>query len=103
MTKLVPAVMALGLLAVATPSSAGCRWFGTQAGVCPRRESGADRHANRGRARIPQAVPPRGTHGGGALLPDRVAPDRRFQIELQNVGPDPTASAGEIGGEAYGW
>ena len=30
MMRLVPAVMALGLLAAATPSSAACRWFGTQ-------------------------------------------------------------------------
>src|SRR5438034_7608606 len=30
MMRLVPVVMALGLLAAATPSSAACRWFGTQ-------------------------------------------------------------------------
>src|SRR5205814_10083540 len=32
--------------------------------MCPRRESGADRHANRGRARVPQAVPASGTPRG---------------------------------------
>ena len=30
MTRLVPVVMALGLLAAAAPSTAACRWFGTQ-------------------------------------------------------------------------
>ena len=103
MTRLVPAVMALGLLAAATPSSAACRWFGTQL-ECEFGGSqvligtqAEDESANLGR------FPQEGLHGGGALLPDRVAPDRPFRIELQDVGADPQRLRREIGGEAYGW
>ena len=102
MTRLVPAVMALGLLAAATPSSAGCRWFGTQL-KC---EFGGSQVLIGTQAEDESAYLgpfPQGLHGGGPLLPDRVAPDRPFQIELQNVGPDPYRLRREIGGEAYGW
>ena len=103
MTRLASAVMALGLLATATPSSAGCRWFGTQLECALGGSQVLIGTQTEDEPAYLRPFPQEGLHGGGALLPDRVAPDRPFQIELQNVGPDPYRLRREIGGEAYGW
>ena len=103
MTRLVPAVMAFGLLAAATPSSAACRWFGTQLECDLGGNQVLIGTQTEDEPAYVRPFRPAGLHGGGALLPDRVAPDQPFQIELQNVGPDPYRLRREIGGEAYGW
>jgi hypothetical protein len=81
--------MALGLLAVATPLSAGCRWFGTQleCGL-----GGSQVLIGTQAEDAPAAVTrfrPLSFHGSGGLLDDRVAPQWPFRIELQNIGADP--------------
>ena len=100
MTRLTSAVMALALLAGATPSSAGCRWFGTQL-ECDL--SGRQVLIGTQAEHEPVYVGvfrPAGLLGGGGLLPDPVAPDRAFRVELQNVGKDPSLCR-EIGNEIY--
>jgi hypothetical protein len=100
MTRLVTAVMALGLLAAATPSSAGCRWFGTQLQCDLRGNQVLIGTQAEDEPAYLRPFRPAGLHGGGALLPDRVAPDRPFRVDLQDVGADPRLCR-EIGNETY--
>ena len=102
MTRLASAVMALWLLAAATPSSAGCRWFGTQLECALGGSQVLIGTQTEDEPAYLRPFRPAGLYGGGALLPDRVAPDRPFRFELQNVSPRPSLRR-EIGDEAYGY
>ncbi len=102
MTRLASAVMALGLLAAATPSSAGCRWFGTQLECALGGSQVLIGTQTRDEPAYVRPLRPEGLSGGGGLLPDRVAPDRPFRLDLQNVRPDPGLSR-KIGSEAFGY
>ena len=102
MTRLVPVVMALGLLAAAAPSSAACRWFGTQLECDLGGSQVLIGTQTEDEPAYLRPFRPAGLHGDGALLPDRVAPDRPFRFELQNVSPHPSLRR-EIGDEAYGY
>jgi hypothetical protein len=100
MMRLVRTVMALGLLAAATPTWAGCRWFGTQLDC----DLGASQVVLGTQAEDEPAharpFAPQGLHGGSRLLDDPVGPERPFRIELQNIGADPRLCRA-IGNETY--
>ena len=99
MTRLAPAAMALGLVAAATPTSAACRWFGTQL-ECQLggREVLIGTQAEDEPVYV-RPFRPAGLHAGG-FVDDRVAPEQPFRVELQDIGADPHLSR-ESGGETY--
>jgi hypothetical protein len=90
----------VGVLAVAAHASAACRWFGTQVecGV------GASRVLiGTQAAEVPtyaRSFPIHSFHGDSGLREDRAAPWRRFEIDLQDVGADPSLCR-KIGNETY--
>jgi len=69
MTRLVLAVMALGLLAAATPSSAACRWFGTQLECDLGGNQVLIGTQTEDEPAYLRPFRPAGLYGGGALLP----------------------------------
>jgi hypothetical protein len=90
----------VGVLAVAAHAPAACRWFGTQVecGV------GASRVViGTQAATVPtyaRSLPIPSFHGDSGLREDRAAPWRRFEIDLQDVGADPSLCR-KIGNETY--
>jgi len=90
----------VGVLAVAAHASAACQWFGTQVecGV------GASRVViGTQAATVPtyaRSLPIPLFHGDSGLREDRAAPWRRFEIDLQDVGADPSLCR-KIGNETY--
>ena len=88
MTRVVAIAMTLGLLA-ATPGAA-CQWLGTQL-QC---DLGGSRVVIGTQAEDePSAVTsfrPFAFDGGYALFGDGTTPARRFRIDLQNIGADPS-------------
>ena len=99
MKRLLPVLMALGFLGVATRAPAACRWFGTQLDchlggrqVLIGTQTAADPADVAG-------VRPQSFSGGG-LLGGRAVPDWPLRIEIQNVGTDP-ALCRKWGNETY--
>jgi hypothetical protein len=90
----------VSVLAVAAHASAACRWFGTQVecGV------GASRVViGTQAATVPtyaRSLPIPSFHGDSGLREDRAVPWRRFEIDLQDVGADPSLCR-KIGSETY--
>src|SRR5437870_10116818 len=102
MRPFLPGLIAFGLLCAATRAPAACRWFGTQLECDLGGNQVLIGTQTEDEPAYLRPFRPTGLHGGGALLPDRVAPDRPFRFELQNVRPHPSLRR-EIGGEAYGY
>src|SRR3989442_11924607 len=86
--RFLPALLALGLLAAATPSSAGCRWFGTQLECALGGSQGLIGTQTRDEPPYVRPLRPEGLSRGGGLPPDRVAPDRPLLLEPENVPPE---------------
>ncbi len=100
MTRLVPALIVLGLLSAATQSSAACRWFGTQL-ECELGGSqlsfgtqAADEPA------YARAFRPQPFHGNVGVLDGRVASGWPLRLEIQDVGTDPRLCR-KLGNETY--
>jgi hypothetical protein len=95
-----PVLIMVGVLAVAAHASAACGWFGTQVecGV------GASRVLiGTQAAKVPtyaRSFPIHSFQGDNGLREDRAAPSRRFEIDVQDVGADPSLCR-KIGNETY--
>ena len=89
----------VGVLAVAAHASAACRWFGTQV------ECGVGTSSvviGTQAATVPTyawSLPILSFHGDSGRE-DRAAPSRRFEIDVQDVGADPSLCR-KIGNETY--
>jgi hypothetical protein len=100
MTRL-PLLMILGVLAAAPRASAACRLFGTQL-AC---DVGASRMVI-GTQQAPEeptyarSSPIRSFNGDAGFPDDHAASRRPFEIELQDVGSDPSLCR-KIGNETY--
>jgi len=94
------ALITICTLAVASPASAACRWFGTQL-EC---DLGANRVLmGTQRAHEPTyagSLTPQAFRGTDALLVIRPALPRSFQLQLQDIGADPSLCR-KIGNETY--
>ena len=100
MQRFLLALMALGLLGLATQASAACRWFGTQV-EC-------DLHGSQltiGTQRVPEPTCARAfgrqlLQGCDGLVDDRAPAAWPLRLELQNVGADPGLCR-KLGNEIY--
>jgi hypothetical protein len=90
----------VGVLAAASQASAVCRWFGTQfeCGLGANRVVIGTQAAAEATYARPFPIRSFDSHSG--LRDDRAAPGRRFEIELQDVGADPSLCR-KIGNETY--
>ena len=99
MTSTLRTLTVLGVLAIGTPASA-CRWFGTQ--IECRLGQNAVVIGTQAAEEPSYVAPlrPQALHGEDGLSDDRVAIVRPFQLDLQNIGADPSLCR-RIGNETY--
>jgi len=98
--RILPALLAVGLLSAATNAPASCRWFGTQV-VCAL--GGSQLSIGTQTAVEPTyatAVPPLPFNGSPRLLDNGTPLGQPFRLELQNIGVEPDLCR-KIGDEAY--
>ena len=100
MKRFLLALMALGLLGLATQAPAACRWFGTQV-ECDLGGS----QLTIGTQRVPEPTCARAfgrqlLQGCDGLLDDRALAAWPLRLDLQNVGADPGLCR-KLGNEIY--
>jgi hypothetical protein len=98
--RLLPALLAFGLLSAATNAPGACQWFGTQL-VCPL--GGSQLSMGTQTAVEPTyatAFRPLPFNGSPGLLDNGTLLGSPFRLELQNIGIDPGLCR-KVGNETY--
>jgi hypothetical protein len=100
MIRLMPVLIMVCVLAAASHASAACRWFGTQLDCdlgASRVVIGTQAADEPTYARSFRLQP---FHGTDRFLDDRAASALPFELELQDIGADPSLCR-RIGNETY--